>query len=254
MTCSSTSAARSRELVPGRAGQQAGGLPRPAARSRAGGRSPRHLRGRETLRLPGFAPRPRAPGGRLRRPGSGRRPEAGPGDHARAGEPGRARPRGLAGRRRLGPQSHAAPLCAWRGSPAGRRRRALPRRAAHGPARRTRSAPGSSGRGAATGPASRSASSCSRRACPSRSTAAASTGTPSCAGSRARGRRTRSGSLLEKVLAETTLRIVILDPNSDYVGLGRVRDGADRDLGRAAPGGRAATSRSGATSPVPTTR
>jgi hypothetical protein len=35
------------------------------------------------------------------------------------------------------------------------------------------------------------------------------------------------GLLLEKVLAETRLRIVILDPNSDYVGLGRVRDGAD---------------------------
>ena len=35
------------------------------------------------------------------------------------------------------------------------------------------------------------------------------------------------GLLLEKVLAETTLRIVILDPNSDYVGLGRVREGAD---------------------------
>ena len=35
------------------------------------------------------------------------------------------------------------------------------------------------------------------------------------------------GLLLEKVLAETSLRIVILDPNSDYVGLGKVRDGAD---------------------------
>ena len=35
------------------------------------------------------------------------------------------------------------------------------------------------------------------------------------------------GLLLERVLAETTLRIVILDPNSDYVGLGRLRDGAD---------------------------
>jgi len=35
------------------------------------------------------------------------------------------------------------------------------------------------------------------------------------------------GLLLEKVLAETALRIVILDPNSDYVGLGKVRDGAD---------------------------
>src|SRR4029453_14434257 len=35
------------------------------------------------------------------------------------------------------------------------------------------------------------------------------------------------GLLLEKLLAETTLRIVILDPNSDYVGLGRLREGAD---------------------------
>jgi hypothetical protein len=35
------------------------------------------------------------------------------------------------------------------------------------------------------------------------------------------------GLLLEKVLAETTLRIVILDPNSDYVGLGKIREGAD---------------------------
>jgi hypothetical protein len=35
------------------------------------------------------------------------------------------------------------------------------------------------------------------------------------------------GLLLERVLAETSLRIVILDPNSDYVGLGRVRDDAD---------------------------
>jgi len=35
------------------------------------------------------------------------------------------------------------------------------------------------------------------------------------------------GLLLERMLAETTLRIVILDPNSDYVGLGRLREGAD---------------------------
>ncbi len=35
------------------------------------------------------------------------------------------------------------------------------------------------------------------------------------------------GLMLERVLAETTLRIVILDPNSDYVGLGRVREDAD---------------------------
>jgi hypothetical protein len=35
------------------------------------------------------------------------------------------------------------------------------------------------------------------------------------------------GLLLERVLAETSLRIVILDPNSDYVGLGRLRTDAD---------------------------
>jgi hypothetical protein len=35
------------------------------------------------------------------------------------------------------------------------------------------------------------------------------------------------GLLLERVLAETRLRVVVLDPNSDYVGLGRVRRGAD---------------------------
>jgi DNA helicase HerA-like ATPase len=35
------------------------------------------------------------------------------------------------------------------------------------------------------------------------------------------------GLLLERILAETSLRVVILDPNSDYVSLGRVRDDAD---------------------------
>lgn len=35
------------------------------------------------------------------------------------------------------------------------------------------------------------------------------------------------GVLLERLLAETTLRVVVLDPNSDYVGLGRLREGAD---------------------------
>jgi DNA helicase HerA-like ATPase len=38
------------------------------------------------------------------------------------------------------------------------------------------------------------------------------------------------GVLLERVLAETTLRVVILDPNSDYVGLSSIRDGADTRL------------------------
>jgi len=35
------------------------------------------------------------------------------------------------------------------------------------------------------------------------------------------------GLLLEQVLAETELRVIILDPNSDYVGLGQVRASAD---------------------------
>ncbi|QNN55078.1 ATP-binding protein [Nocardioides mesophilus] len=38
------------------------------------------------------------------------------------------------------------------------------------------------------------------------------------------------GVLLERVLAETSLRVVVLDPNSDYVGLAQVRDGADPTL------------------------
>jgi hypothetical protein len=38
------------------------------------------------------------------------------------------------------------------------------------------------------------------------------------------------GLLLEQILAETTLRVVILDPNSDYVGLPRIREGADEQL------------------------
>lgn len=38
------------------------------------------------------------------------------------------------------------------------------------------------------------------------------------------------GLLLERVLAETTLRVVVLDPNSDYVGLGRPRADAERAL------------------------
>ena len=35
------------------------------------------------------------------------------------------------------------------------------------------------------------------------------------------------GVLLEQVLAETRLRVVVVDPNSDYVGLGDLRPGAD---------------------------
>ncbi len=38
------------------------------------------------------------------------------------------------------------------------------------------------------------------------------------------------GLVLERLLLATDLRIVILDPNSDFVRLGNVRDGADEDL------------------------
>jgi uncharacterized protein DUF87 len=38
------------------------------------------------------------------------------------------------------------------------------------------------------------------------------------------------GLILERLLAETELRLVILDPNSDYVRLGQVREGADPAL------------------------
>jgi uncharacterized protein len=38
------------------------------------------------------------------------------------------------------------------------------------------------------------------------------------------------GLLLERILAETTLRVVVLDPNSDYIGLPRVRGDADPQL------------------------
>jgi uncharacterized protein len=56
------------------------------------------------------------------------------------------------------------------------------------------------------------------------------------------------GLMLERLLAETDLRLVILDPNSDYVRLGDVREGADPALAeryRAATGGIAVHSAAG---------
>ena len=58
------------------------------------------------------------------------------------------------------------------------------------------------------------------------------------------------GLLLERVLAETSLRVVVLDPNSDYVGLARVRAGADPRAGRALRAGARPRSPSGATTPT----
>jgi DNA helicase HerA-like ATPase len=39
------------------------------------------------------------------------------------------------------------------------------------------------------------------------------------------------GTILERLLVETTLRIVVLDPNSDFVRLGELRDGVDGEVG-----------------------
>jgi uncharacterized protein len=38
------------------------------------------------------------------------------------------------------------------------------------------------------------------------------------------------GTVLERLLLETSLRIVVLDPNSDFVRLGSIRDGVDREV------------------------
>jgi uncharacterized protein len=60
------------------------------------------------------------------------------------------------------------------------------------------------------------------------------------------------GVLLERLLVATNLRVVVLDPNSDYVRLGDAREGADRDAAEryAAVAGSVAV-RSGADGPAP---
>src|SRR3990172_10071928 len=40
------------------------------------------------------------------------------------------------------------------------------------------------------------------------------------------------GVMLERLLLETSLRIVILDPNSDFVRLGQIRAGVDEAVAR----------------------
>jgi DNA helicase HerA-like ATPase len=56
------------------------------------------------------------------------------------------------------------------------------------------------------------------------------------------------GVLLERLLTETRLRVVVLDPNSDYVRLGETRDGADASASeRFAPVAASVAVRSGVT-------
>ena len=58
------------------------------------------------------------------------------------------------------------------------------------------------------------------------------------------------GVLLERLLMETSLRVVVLDPNSDYVRLGETREGADPSaLEHFAPVSRSIVVRGGASGP-----
>jgi hypothetical protein len=60
------------------------------------------------------------------------------------------------------------------------------------------------------------------------------------------------GVLLERLLMATSLRVVVLDPNSDYVRLGESREGADASgAERFASVARSVAVRSGATGPAP---
>jgi uncharacterized protein len=60
------------------------------------------------------------------------------------------------------------------------------------------------------------------------------------------------GVLLERLLMATNLRVVVLDPNSDYVRLGKPRDGADAQAAeRFAAVARSVAVRSGAGGPAP---
>ncbi len=59
------------------------------------------------------------------------------------------------------------------------------------------------------------------------------------------------GVLLERLLMETSLRVVVLDPNSDYVRLGETREGADPEAaGRYASVAASVAVRSGASGPA----
>ena len=129
-------------------------------------------------------------------------------------------------RRPRGQEPARDPRRPRRGRDPERRRRAVPRR--RHPRRRPprRSARGSA-RAPATARASRSASCGWRRACRSRSTPAASTATRSSAASPARARRYSLGVVLEQLLLHTGLRIIILDPNSDFARLASARAGVD---------------------------
>ena len=59
------------------------------------------------------------------------------------------------------------------------------------------------------------------------------------------------GVLLERVILHTRLPLVILDPNSDFVGLGTVRETADDAVRQASAAGSLACLKSGAQPAIP---
>ena len=61
-------------------------------------------------------------------------------------------------------------------------------------------------------------------------TRAGSTDTRFSAGSPGSGKTYSLGVMLEQLLLETSLRVVVLDPNSDFVALGRTREGVASDV------------------------
>ena len=130
------------------------------------------------------------------------------------------------GRRAGGAQPARDPRGARRGRDPRRRRRAVPRR--HHPHRRPRRR---SRRGSARAPAAargcRSASCGWRPASPFALDAGGFDRHTFFCGQSGSGKTYSLGVVLEQLLLETSLRIVILDPNSDMVRLREVRDGVD---------------------------
>ena len=210
-----------------------------------GGAGARHQRRRGVLRLPGVAPRTGAATRWLRGAGESRAQPARAGDRPAGREPdGGAGPPRRGHGCRHGPREPRDGT----GTVLDGVGRAVPRGDGPSGQLRRRSAPGRHATAIGPGRAEdrRAAAGPGRADRPS--TAAAWRGTRSCAGSPGSGKTYSLGVLLEQVLAETRLRVVVLDPNSDYVGLGDLRPDADPPPARGTPTYRP-RSRSGATRP-----
>ena len=165
----------------------------------------------------------RAPARRLRDAGRAARPGALHPARARRRRPGR-----VGGRPRAEPaEPPRDPRRPRRGRDPGRRRarRSTTRPCGRRPPRRWPR--GSAGLRARR---CRWASCGSHPASRSRSTPAASTATRSSAASRARASPTRSASCSSSCCSATDMRVVVLDPNSDFARFAAVRAGADARL------------------------